>query len=115
MIRWSVSSATVQQQAGSISREGGNVNRAWDIDEVLFTSKGAVNNASDCTASQGAACVTDGVNGLLATDRPNVIKLYGAYTFPFGTQVGLNFYGGSGEKNIKKEKKRRKLNKRKIK
>ena len=38
----------------------------------------------------------DGVVGRLATDRPNVVKLYGAYSFPFGTQVGLFFYGGSG-------------------
>ena len=42
------------------------------------------------------SCVTDGVLGRLATDRPHVVKLYGAYTFPFGTQVGANFYGGSG-------------------
>ena len=34
--------------------------------------------------------------GRLATDRPNVVKLYGSYTFPFGTQFGANFYGGSG-------------------
>ena len=34
--------------------------------------------------------------GNLATDRPNVVKLYGAYSFPMGTQVGLFFYGGSG-------------------
>ena len=36
------------------------------------------------------------VLGRLATDRPHVVKLYGAYTFPFGTQVGAFFYGGSG-------------------
>src|SRR5262252_11078303 len=36
-----VSSATTQQQAGSVARQGGNANRAWDIDEVLFTSHGA--------------------------------------------------------------------------
>ena len=35
-------SATTQQQSGSIARQGGNVNRAWDIDEVLFTSHGEI-------------------------------------------------------------------------
>ena len=34
--------------------------------------------------------------GRLATDRPHVVKLYGAYQFPFGTQIGAFFYGGSG-------------------
>ena len=95
-----VSSATTQQQGGSISRQGGNANRAWDIDEVLFTSKGAVDPAGTCdpvaSGGQSYACVTDGVLGRLATDRPHVVKLYGAYTFPFGTQIGANFYGGSG-------------------
>ena len=33
-------SATAQQQAGSISRPGGNVNRAWDLDELLWDSNG---------------------------------------------------------------------------
>jgi len=36
------------------------------------------------------------VRGRLATDRPHVAKLYGAYQFNFGTQVGAFFYGGSG-------------------
>ena len=75
-----VSSATTQQQAGSISRQGGNAGRPWDIDEVLADSRGNL----------------DGIIGRLATDRPHVVKLYGAYTFPFGTQVGGFFYGGSG-------------------
>lgn len=95
-----VSSATTQQQGGSTARQGGNANRAWDIDEVLFTSKGAVDPAGTCepvtVAGANYACVTDGVLGRLATDRPHVIKLYGAYTFRFGTQIGANFYGGSG-------------------
>ena len=73
------SSATAQQQAGSIARPGGNTNRAWDLDELLWDSKGNV-----------------GLLGRLATDRPHVLKLYGAYDFPFGTQVGAFFYGGSG-------------------
>ncbi len=36
------------------------------------------------------------VLGRLATDRPHVVKLYGAYLLPTGTQVGAFFYGGSG-------------------
>jgi hypothetical protein len=74
-----VSSAVAQQQAGSISREGGNVNRSWDLDEVLFDSHGNLD-----------------VVGRLATDRPHAVKLYGAYDFPFGTQIGAFFYGASG-------------------
>ena len=37
-----------------------------------------------------------GVDGLLPTDRPHVVKLYGSYLFKTGTNVGVNFYGGSG-------------------
>jgi hypothetical protein len=73
------SSATAQQQGGSIARPGGNTNRAWDLDELLWDSNG-----------------NRDVIGRLATDRPHVAKLYGAYDFPFGTQVGAFFYGGSG-------------------
>lgn len=74
-----VSSATAQQQAGSISRPGGNANRAWDIDELLWDSHGNLNP-----------------EGRLPTDRPHVVKLYGSYMLPFGTQIGAFFYGGSG-------------------
>jgi hypothetical protein len=74
-----VASSTAQQASGSIARPGGNANRAWDIDEVLFDSHGNLD-----------------VVGNLATDRPHVVKLYGAYTMPFGTQIGGFFYGGSG-------------------
>jgi hypothetical protein len=73
------SSATAQQQAGSIARPGGNTNRAFDLDELFWDSHGNL-----------------GLNGRLATDRPHVVKLYGAYDFKFGTQVGAFFYGGSG-------------------
>ena len=69
--------ATAQQQAGSISREGGNVNRAWDLDELMWDSKAPSTSL-----------------GRLATDRPHVVKLYGAYDFKFGTQLGAFFYGG---------------------
>ena len=58
---------------------GGNTNRAFDLDELFWDSRGNL-----------------GLNGRLATDRPHVVKLYGAYDFPFGTQVGAFFYGGSG-------------------
>jgi hypothetical protein len=74
-----VTMSTPQQQTGSIARPGGNVNRAWDLDELLFDAHGNLD-----------------VRGRLATDRPHVVKLYGAYSFPFGTQVGAFFYGGSG-------------------
>jgi hypothetical protein len=73
------SSATAQQQGGSISRPGGNVNRVWDSDELLFDSRGNLD-----------------VVGRLATDRPHAVKLYGSYDFPTGTQVGAFFYGASG-------------------
>jgi len=74
-----VGSATAQQQAASIFRSGGNVNRAWDLDEILFDSHGTLD-----------------VLGRLATDRPHVLKLYGAYDFKFGTQIGAFVYTGSG-------------------
>ncbi len=38
----------------------------------------------------------DFVYGRLPTDRPHVVKVYGSYLFKFGTNLGLNFYGGSG-------------------
>jgi len=72
-------SATAQQQAGSISRPGGNVNRYWDLDELLWDSHGNLD-----------------VIGRLPTDRPHQVKMYGSYNFPFGTQVGAFFYGASG-------------------
>ncbi|MQA31017.1 MAG: TonB-dependent receptor plug domain-containing protein [Luteitalea sp.] len=73
------SSAQAQQQTGNVARQGGNANRAWDLDELLFDSRGNLD-----------------VLGRLATDRPHVVKLYGSYQFPFGTQVGGFFYGGTG-------------------
>ena len=73
------SSATAQQQGGSIARPGGNVNRVWDSDELLWDSRGNLD-----------------VLGRLATDRPHAVKLYGSYDFKTGTQVGAFFYGASG-------------------
>jgi outer membrane receptor protein involved in Fe transport len=72
-------SATAQQQAGSVARPGGNANRAWDIDEIFWDSQGNLD-----------------VLGRLPTDRPHVVKLYGSYLLPFGTQIGGFFYAGSG-------------------
>jgi hypothetical protein len=74
-----VTAAVDQQQAGSIARAGGNVNRYYDIDELLWDAHGH-----------------NGNYGLLATDRPHVIKLAGSYTAPFGTTFGAFQYAGSG-------------------
>jgi hypothetical protein len=73
-----VGSATAQQQAVSISRPGGNANRAYDLDELMWDARGNL------------------VEGRLATDRPHVVKLYGSYQAPFRTQIGAFFYGASG-------------------
>ncbi len=62
-----------------MERNGSNVNRAWDIDEMLWDAYGNIDP-----------------RGNLATDRPHVFKAYGAYQLPIGTQIGLNFYAGSG-------------------
>jgi hypothetical protein len=74
-----VSSANAQQQTGTIARPGTSVGRDWDLDEILWDSHGNLN-----------------VLGRLATDRPVVAKFYGAYSFPFGTQIGVFEYAGSG-------------------
>ncbi len=70
--------AVAQQQVGETTRPGSNVTRSWDLDELMFDSRGNL------------------VEGLLATDRPHVFKLYGSYRFGFGANVGVNFYAGSG-------------------
>ena len=72
------SSATAQQQAGSIARRA-----------ATRTAPGTA--TSSCGTHTATSACSD-----LATDRPHVVKLYGAYDFPFGTQVGAFFYGGSG-------------------
>jgi len=68
-----------QQSTGEISRPGGSANRYWDIDELLWDSKGGLDP-----------------RGPLATDRPHVFKLYGSKSFKWGTDVGAFFYAGSG-------------------
>jgi carboxypeptidase family protein/TonB-dependent receptor-like protein len=68
-----------QNAAATVVRNGDAASRAWDLDEILFDSHG-----------------NKGVNGLLPTDRTHVLKLYGSYTFKFGTELAANFYAGSG-------------------
>jgi Carboxypeptidase regulatory-like domain/TonB-dependent Receptor Plug Domain len=74
--------ATSQQVSGSIARPGTSSSRAWDLDEYLFDSRGNF------------------VVGNLATDRPNVFKVYGNYSKSWGhwgsTDFGGFFYGASG-------------------
>jgi hypothetical protein len=60
------------------ARPGGNANRDYDSDEVMFDSHGKF------------------LEGRLETDRPHVLKVYGSYAFKWGTEVGLRFYAGSG-------------------
>ena len=74
-----MSAAAAQQQAGNTFREGGNANRAWDLDDWMFDSHGTLN-----------------VLGRLATDRPVVAKFYGAYNIARNTQIGAFIYAGSG-------------------
>jgi len=68
-----------QEAFGQRTRPGTNASRAWDLDEMMFDSHGNM-----------------GVDGRLPTDRPHVVKVYGSYLFKTGTNVGLNFYAGSG-------------------
>jgi len=74
-----VTSKNAQQQNGTVARPGSNSHTGWDIDELMWDAHGNLDP-----------------RGRLATDRPHVVKLYGAYQFKFGTQVGAFFYGGSG-------------------
>jgi hypothetical protein len=71
------------QGSGAAARQGGNANRSWDLDEILFDSKGTVD-----------------LKGRLATDRPHVFKAYGSKELNWGSKnstiFGLFFYAGSG-------------------
>ena len=71
--------SNAQASAGTAVRNGDSASRAWDLDEILWDSHGNLD-----------------VQGRLPTDRPHVVKLYGSYTFKWGTEIGGNFYGGSG-------------------
>lgn len=72
-----------QEAFGTNARPGGNANRAWDIDELLWDSKGNLDP-----------------QGRLATDRPHAIKLYGSRSFKWkerqATEIGAFFYAASG-------------------
>jgi len=67
-----------QSPFSATARPGGNANRDYDSDEVMFDSKGRF------------------LYGNLETDRPHVFKVYASYTTKWGTQFGTRFYGGSG-------------------
>ena len=71
------------QGTGAVGRQGGNVNRSWDLDEILFDSRGTLD-----------------IQGRLATDRPHVLKLYGSKDVRWSdsqvTDLGGFFYIGSG-------------------
>ena len=75
--------STAAQGDSNSARQGGNANRAWDLDEILFDSHGTVD-----------------IKGRLATDRPHNFKLYGAKDIRWaGSQVsdiGLFFNISSG-------------------
>ena len=59
-------------------RAAPNVSRYYDSLFLSFDEKGNV------------------TNGRLGTDRPVVFKVQGAYTLPWGTNLGANFYAESG-------------------
>ena len=64
---------------GQEYRPGGNANRYFDLDEALYDAHGI-----------------NGLYGMLPTDRPHVLKFYGAYNFKFGTEIGTFFRASSG-------------------
>jgi hypothetical protein len=68
-----------QQFSGQTYRPGGNANRYFDLDEILYDANGNL-----------------GLEGRLPTDRPHVFKLYGGKSFSFGTELGTFFRVMSG-------------------
>jgi hypothetical protein len=68
-----------QQSTGNSYRSGTSASRAWDLESLLFDSRGNFD-------PQGA----------LATDRPHSLKLFGSYFAPWGTEVGGFFLAQSG-------------------
>lgn len=75
--------ATAQQPGGSIAHPARYASLGWDLDEVLFDSKGHFDT-----------------QGLLSTDRPHVFKWNGGYRFNRGrigaVDVGAFFVLSSG-------------------
>ncbi len=65
--------------SGQNYRPGGNINRYWDLDEVMWDAHGNL-----------------GLLGALPTDRPHVFKVYGSKQFSFGTDIGVYFRVMSG-------------------
>jgi hypothetical protein len=74
-----VSGGWTQQSAGNIWRPGTSASRGWDLESVLFDSKGNLD-----------------VDGPLQTDRPHSLKLFGTYFAPWGTEIGGFFLAQSG-------------------
>jgi hypothetical protein len=72
-------SGVSQQSTGQATRPGTSASRYYDLAYLSYDAQG---NA--------------GMLGRLPTDRPHVLRLYGSYLFPFGTELGGFFYGGSG-------------------
>jgi hypothetical protein len=70
--------STDQSPTAAIARPGGNANRNYDSDEILFDAYGRQ------------------LDGRLQTDRPHVMKLYGSYELPFGTALSGRFHVSSG-------------------
>jgi hypothetical protein len=71
------------QGPGAVGRQGGNVNRSWDLDEILFDARGNYD-----------------IQGRLATDRPHAFRFYGNRDFKWGdsqvTDIGAFFLLTSG-------------------
>jgi Carboxypeptidase regulatory-like domain len=78
-----LSYATAQQPVGSIAHPARYASLGWDLDEILFDSKGHLDT-----------------RGALATDRPHAFKFSGGYRFDTGrigpTDVGIFFILASG-------------------
>jgi hypothetical protein len=72
-------SVPAQQNTGNVYRPGTSASRGWDLESVLFDSRGNLN-----------------VDGPLQTDRPHSLKLFGSYFMPWGTEFGGFFLAQSG-------------------
>jgi len=72
-----------QEALGQNARPGGNANRAWDMDEVMWDSRGNLDP-----------------QGRLATDRPHAIKVFGSKSLRWSdrqaSDIGGLFYAASG-------------------